>query len=87
MTERKKRKTIPAFKSREEEAAFWDTHDFTEYPEGFKRVRVRFAKRLSDGITIRFDPDTLERLRAEKKGVGPTTLARMWIVERLEEER
>jgi hypothetical protein len=49
-------------------------------------VRVRFAKNLSQGITIRLDPETLLKLRtrARKKGIGPTQLARMWILDHLE---
>ena len=47
---------------------------------------MRFAKNLSQGITVRFTAETLETLRAtaHKKGIGPTTLTRMWILERLE---
>ena len=73
------------FKDREKEAAFWDTH-FDEAFEQGTPVQVQFAKNLSEGITIRLDLDTLTKLRAEahKKGIGPTTLARMWILERLE---
>jgi predicted DNA binding CopG/RHH family protein len=76
---------IPEFQSRQEEAEFWDTHDVTDYLDELKPAKVRFARNLSQGITIRFDPQTLERLRTEakKKGIGPTTLARMWILERL----
>jgi len=76
---------IPAFSSREEEAQWWDTHDLADYQDEFKTVRVRFAKNLSEGITIRLDPATLGELRtqANEKGVGPTTLARMWILEHL----
>jgi hypothetical protein len=82
----KPKEPIPQFKSREEEAEFWDTHDLADYWDDFKPVKVRFAKNLSEGITIRFDPETLEQLRGEarKKGIGPTTLARMWILERLQ---
>ena len=78
---------IPEFASREEEAEFWDTHDLADYWDDFKPVRVRFAKNLSQGITVRLDPETLEQLRfrAHQKGIGPTTLARMWILERLNE--
>lgn len=78
---------IPEFASIEEEAEFWDTHDTTNYEDEFKPVRVRFAKNLSEGITIRFDAKTLAdlRARAHEKGIGPTTLARMWIMERLRE--
>jgi hypothetical protein len=80
---------IPEFASREEEAKFWDTHDISDYWEELKPVRARFAKQLSEGITIRLDPETLTHLRvvAGEKGIGPTTLARMWILEHLREER
>ena len=83
MIEKKSR--IPTFTTHEEEAAFWDTHEITEFLDELTPVKVRFAKNLSEGITIRFDPGTLEKLRVEahKRGVGPTTLARMWIMEHL----
>lgn len=76
---------VPDFASREEEAAFWDTHAITDHLDELKPARVRFAKNLSEGITIRLDPQTLAELRtqAHQKGVGPTTLARMWILEHL----
>ena len=83
--ERVRGSRIPEFKSIEEEAEFWDTHDTADYEDEFKPVRVRFAKNLSEGITIRLDPETLAQVRAEakEKGIGPTTLIRMWILERL----
>src|ERR1700694_1530509 len=76
---------IPNFATREEEAKFWDTHDISDYWDEMKPVRVRFAKQLSEGITIRLDPQTLSELRslASERGIGPTTLARMWILEHL----
>ena len=77
------KKRIPEFSSIEEEAAFWDTHSTANYEDEFKSVRVRFAKNLSQGITIRLDPDTLEKVRLEayEKGIGATTLIRMWVLE------
>jgi len=80
-----KPKHIPEFASIEEEAAFWDTHSTADYETEFTPVRVRFGKRLSSGVTIRLDPDTLKQLRtmAQEKGIGPTTLIRMWVLERL----
>ena len=86
MSKLKQRTRIPTFTSREEEAEFWDTHDTADYESEFERTNVRFAKNLSQGITVRFTAETLETLRAtaQKKGIGPTTLARMWILERLE---
>ena len=94
MTGKKKRvqehpkSRIPEFASREEEAEFWDTHDITDYLGELKPVKTRFAKNLAQGITIRLDPDTLQTLReyVHKEGLGPTTLARMWILEHLREQ-
>jgi len=77
---------VPRFTNREEEAAFWDTHDVSDYWDELKPVKLSVSKNLSKGITIRLDEETLEILRkqAHRKGIGPTTLARMWILERLQ---
>ena len=82
----KPKEPIPEFKSRQEEAEWWDSHDITDYLDELKPVKVRFARNLSEGITIRFDPETPAKLReqARKKEIGPTTLARMWILEHLQ---
>jgi len=47
--------------------------------------KYRYRKNLSEGIPRRLDPETLDKLRkgAQRKGLGPTTLARLWISERL----
>ncbi|MBI2911190.1 MAG: hypothetical protein HYY05_03540 [Chloroflexi bacterium] len=84
-----RRDPIPAFESIEEEAAFWDTHDLADYWDDFKPVEVRFARNLSAGLHIRLDPASAGELRgvAREKGVGPSTLARMWILEHLKQER
>lgn len=86
--ERQVKPGIPKFSSVREEAEFWDTHDTGDFEGEFKPVRARFARNLSEGITIRLDRETLETLRsqAREKGLGPTTLARMWILERLKEQ-
>lgn len=83
------RDPIPDFKSIEEEAAFWDTHDLADYWDEFKPVEVRVAKSLSIGLHIRLDPANASELRtvAREKGVGSSTLARMWILEHLKQER
>lgn len=85
----KPKEPIPEFSSREEEAKFWDTHDFADYWDEWQPVKVRFAKNLSENLNIRLDATTLAQLRqqAREKGVGPTTLARMWIMEQLRQSR
>ena len=86
-TSSRKKSRIPEFKSREEEARFWDTHSIADYRDELTRVRVRVAKNRSEGLTVQFDPETLTQIRnrAQKKGMGPTQLVRMWVMERLEE--
>lgn len=39
---------IPVFSSREEEAAWWDSHDLADYQDEFETVEARFAEKLSD---------------------------------------
>ena len=84
----KQKSNIPNFSSKEEEAKFWETHDIADFADELKPVKARFAKNLSEGITIRFDQPTLNKLRelAHDKGLGPTTLARMWILENLKRQ-
>lgn len=76
---------IPQFTNYEEEANFWDTHETSDYWDELEPIKVKFAKNLSRGVTIRFDVETLNELReyAHRLGTHPTTLARMWILERL----
>lgn len=80
---------IPAFNNIEEEAAFWDTHDTTEFEEEFTPVKVRFARNLSEGFKVRFDPETANEIRmyAHEDGVGPTTFIRMLVLKGLRQER
>ena len=82
--------SIPAFNSVEEEAAWWDTHDVSDFWDELEPVKVKVSPTLlSESImSVRLPEATLERLRqrADKKGLGHTTLARIWIMERLEQE-
>ncbi len=76
---------IPEFATPEEETEFWDTHDFTDFLDETRPVTLQVSKNLSDGLTVRLDPkdrEALDRL-AQEKGIGPSTLVRMWIRERL----
>ena len=76
---------IPKFSSYEEEAGWWETHNLADYQDELKTVKVRFAKNLSEGLHVRLDTATLKRLRQEanEKGIGPTTLVRIWIMDQL----
>ena len=79
---------IPSFHSIEEEAAFWDTHDITDFIEDTAPVAVTIGPELGDRITLRLDRNdriALDR-HARAMGVGPSTLIRIWIKERLRKE-
>lgn len=82
---KKKTSKIPQFRNREEEARFFETHSIADFQNELKPIKVHFAKNLSEGINVRLDPNTLTKLRqeAKEKGIGPTTLVRMWILEQL----
>ncbi len=85
MTKLPTKDPIPHDVSRKELAQFWDTHSFAAYRDELKPVQVRVAKNLSAGVTIRFTQGTLHQLRsrAYEQGIGPATLIRMWVLEKL----
>lgn len=82
----KPKEPIPPFASREEEAAFWDSHDFADYWDEWQPVDVRFAANLSENVAVRLDAAAFERLRrvAHEKGISPAALVRIWILERIQ---
>jgi hypothetical protein len=79
---------IPSFNSIEEEAEFWDTHDFTDFADESTPVHITVGEQLAERLTLRLDQTDRRELakRARAKGVGPSTLARMWLKERLRQE-
>ena len=60
-----------------EQGSAWDESD--------EVVRVEIKKPLDKVIPVRLSADKWEELRREARelGVGPTTLARLWLLERL----
>ena len=71
------------FKDRDKEAKFWEDN-YRETWETGKPIKARFVKNLSVTINIRLDPQSLHSVRtqAAQKGLGPTQLIRMWIMEK-----
>lgn len=76
---------IKPFKTIDEEAEFWDTHSAVEEIDDGTLVGFHQANK-TDALTIRFAHEDIRRLREEalQKGIGPSTLARMWLKERLQ---
>ncbi|MBW3633568.1 MAG: BrnA antitoxin family protein [Chloroflexi bacterium] len=79
---------IPAFTNVEEEAAFWDTHDFTDFAEESTPVQLTVGRERAERRTLRLDQADRQELakHAREKGIGPSTLARIWLKERLRQE-
>lgn len=73
------------FRDRDKEAKFWEENFDAAWKAG-KPIKVKFAKNLSTTLNIRLDPQILSDVRAQasKKGLGPTQLVRMWIMEKLQ---
>ena len=82
---------LPRFASEQEEAEFWASHDSTEYLDDTEPVDVTFvdARPPKKQISLRLDTDAIEELKsvAQRKGIGYQTLIRMWVMERLAQER
>ncbi len=77
------RRRIPAFSSRAEEAAFWEKHSPLDFPEEWVEEQ-RPRRTLGHVLGVRLDAATVAKLAelARAKGIGPSTLVRMWILER-----
>jgi predicted DNA binding CopG/RHH family protein len=83
------RKRIPDFRTDEEAAEFWDTHDSTEYEHDTEPVEAEFPPPRLKQACLRLHPLQIERLKrtAAHKGIGYQTMLRMWITERERQER
>lgn len=95
------REQIPAFNTEDEEDAFWSTHEpgpglldqFQPVPVAGDGVlpssrEQTILRAHTRNLSVRFDLDTLNRLRrvAKRKGVGYQTLLKQFVSERLYEE-
>ena len=90
---------LPKFRSKEEEARFFETHDMAPYwdelkdadnlielaPDLARRIRERMKKRL---MAIRLEEWQITRAKeiARKKGVPYQTLMRQWIAQGIRQE-
>jgi len=80
---------IPKFKSDQEAAQFWDTHSLIEFEDDLELVKEKvFVKPEKQVMTIRVDKKLANALKiiAGEKGINYSTLARMWLIERLKKE-
>ena len=85
-----RKKQIPKFKNEDEERAFWDTHDSTEYVDWAKGKRVTLSnlKPSTRTISIRLPETMLEQLKllANKRDVPYQSLLKLFLAERISQE-
>ncbi len=81
---------IPKFRTIQEERAFWDTHDVTDYLAELKPAGDIAFKRppLRRNFQLRLDDKTIKQLKAlaGKKGTDVSTILRDWIRQHLQKE-
>lgn len=86
----KKLKSIPTFKSENEERKFWATHDSTDYIDWSKAKKVKFPnlKPSVRSISIRLPESLINDLKilANKKDVPYQSLMKIFLTEKVEEE-
>lgn len=85
------KKKLGPFKSEDEERDFWATHDGTEYFD-FSKGQISDADSFHGNVTpvtIRFAESQLNLLRqiARKMDVGYQSLIKVWLDERLLQEK
>ncbi len=70
--------SIPSFQNYEEEVAFWDSYDITEFTEETVPVNVRSTSGLTKQLMIRLDEDTDRALEsiAAAEDIKKSTLIR-----------
>ena len=87
----KKKSRIPKFKTYEEEARFWDTHSVTDFADETENVDIVFEldKPRDETLIVRLQKDFKDKLEktARSKGLNVSTLARMWLMEKLHSSR
>lgn len=85
-----KPKPIQPFKNLEEEAHFWNTHDVSAVFEDQKTPLSSLPLLESEKqevMTVRLQASVKKRLKhiAQVKGINPSTLSRMWLIEKMRE--
>jgi len=75
--------SISRARSIEEIAAFWDTHDLTDFEDQTREVEIEV--RLPRYRRITLAPEVADRLaeRARRDGVSVETLVNLWLGEKL----
>jgi hypothetical protein len=86
-----KQLTLPKFRSYEEEAAWFDTHDLAEYWHELEPVELDFQldKPKEENIVVRLQKPVKDRLEqiARRKGLSISSLTRMLIMDLVQKSK
>lgn len=87
---KKNKKTLPEFRTEEEERKFWETHDFTDYLESFQPVNLDLSelRPSTKSVTIRLPESLLSALKklAHEKDIPYQSLMKIFLAERVKKE-
>ncbi len=85
------KRTIPKFRSEEQERRFWATHNSSDYVDWSKAERRSFPnlKPTLRTISVRLPVSMIENLKviANQRDVPYQSLLKVFLAERLEQER
>lgn len=87
---KRKKDTMPDFDKMtyEEEAKWWDSHDLGDYWDELEDVKVivDLDKPRDETLVVRLQKELKGKLTriAKQKGLNVSTLARMWLLEKLQ---
>lgn len=83
-------KTIPKFKTEQEESEFWSTHNSTEYVDWTKAKKTSFPnlKYSTEAISLRLPSTLLARIKelANEQDVPYQSLMKVYLNERVSSE-
>ncbi len=83
-------KKIPDFKSEQEEAEFWNTHDSAEYVDWSKAKKTVFPnlKSSTESISLRLPSSLLARIKelANEKDVPYQSLMKVYLSDQVKRE-
>lgn len=87
---RRKIRPIPRFKNEDEERDFWADHDFTDYLDYFRPVKLDLSelKPSTESISLRLPAYLLGRIKelANAKDVPYQSLMKIFLAERVDKE-
>ena len=81
-------KTLPDFKTREEEIAFWENRSIANYWDELEESRDMFKRPKLTPVTLKFDPLVLKKIKmlASKRGISYNAYIRYLVAKSVEKE-